>query len=72
MKEENRRPIQSRNTLWAKKISQFLANKDISPNQISVFSIITSIYHYIYFIRKRRKTSSFMSEIKVVQFAVKV
>ena len=50
MTEENRRPIQSRNTLWAKKISQFLANKNISPNQISVFSIIPAMIMFFLYL----------------------
>jgi phosphatidylglycerophosphate synthase len=45
--EENRRPIQSRDTAWAKKISQFLAKKNISPNQISVFSIFPALLMFV-------------------------
>lgn len=36
---ENRRPISSRSTGWANKIAQFLSQKSITPNQISIASI---------------------------------
>ncbi len=38
-----RRPLKSRGTKWAKSFARFLAKRDISPNTISVFSIIFSI-----------------------------
>lgn len=37
--DENRRPIKSRSAGWAKRITDRLVKKDISPNQISVASI---------------------------------
>ncbi len=38
--ETNRRPIEARSANWAQKSAQFLANTNISPNQISVASVI--------------------------------
>jgi phosphatidylglycerophosphate synthase len=37
--EENRRPIQARSAAWAQGMAQWLASRNISPNQISVASI---------------------------------
>lgn len=37
--DENRRPIKSRSAGWAKRVTDRLVKKDISPNQISVASI---------------------------------
>lgn len=37
--EKNRRPIGARSASWARKSAQFLANTNISPNQISVASV---------------------------------
>lgn len=59
--EENRRPIQSRDTAWAKKISQFLAKKNISPNQISVFSIFPALLMFV--ICLFYKTNIFLSVV---------
>jgi CDP-diacylglycerol--glycerol-3-phosphate 3-phosphatidyltransferase len=37
--EKNRRPIEARSANWAQKSAQFLANTNVSPNQISVASV---------------------------------
>lgn len=37
--ENNRRPIEARSAKWAQKSAQFLANTNVSPNQISVASV---------------------------------
>lgn len=39
MRETDRRPIAARNTGWALRCAQWLARSDITPNQISVFSV---------------------------------
>ncbi|MFT5300606.1 MAG: phosphatidylglycerophosphate synthase [Mariniblastus sp.] len=39
----DRRPINSRNTGWAKRISSALVNANISPNSISVFGMLAAI-----------------------------
>lgn len=36
---DNRRPIKSRSTLWARRITEALSRSNISPNQISVASL---------------------------------
>lgn len=41
--ENNRRPIEARSANWAKKSASFLAATNISPNQISVFSVIFAL-----------------------------
>ncbi|MHC8407124.1 CDP-alcohol phosphatidyltransferase family protein [Pseudomonas sp. TMB3-21] len=38
--DDNRRPIKTRSAGWAKGFTGYLVKKDISPNQISVFSIV--------------------------------
>ena len=38
--EENRRPIKARSAAWAQGIAQWLARNNISPNQISVASVL--------------------------------
>lgn len=40
--KENRRPIEARSANWAQKSAQFLANTNISPNQISIASVFFS------------------------------
>lgn len=42
--EENRRPIAARSAGWAKAYSALLARSAITPNQISSFSIVFSIF----------------------------
>lgn len=36
----DRRPLASRNTLWAQRLAQYLASSSITPNQISVGSMV--------------------------------
>jgi phosphatidylglycerophosphate synthase len=40
---DNRRPIASRDTGWAKKAALVLAKNNVSPNTISIFSILFSL-----------------------------
>jgi phosphatidylglycerophosphate synthase len=40
MSAADRRPLASRNTPWARRIASMLARSTITPNQISVFSIV--------------------------------
>ncbi|CAN5253153.1 hypothetical protein BH09BAC6_BH09BAC6_26000 [soil metagenome] len=46
---ENRRPIASRDTGWAKKAALLLSKKNISPNTISIISIAFSLLSLISF-----------------------
>ncbi|MFY8116813.1 MAG: CDP-alcohol phosphatidyltransferase family protein [Roseateles sp.] len=39
-KQDNRRPIQSRASTWAKVVAAYLARSALTPNQISVLSIL--------------------------------
>lgn len=41
--KEDRRPIASRSTLWANQTAQYLAQKNITPNQISVCSMFFAL-----------------------------
>ena len=41
--ETNRRPIAARSATWARKFSAYLASSSVTPNQISVFSIVFAI-----------------------------
>ncbi|MNK88913.1 CDP-alcohol phosphatidyltransferase [compost metagenome] len=41
--DDNRRPISARSTGWAKRITDLLVKRDISPNQISVASIFFAL-----------------------------
>ena len=41
--DDNRRPIKTRSAAWAKHITDRLVKKAISPNQISVFSIVFAL-----------------------------
>lgn len=40
MSEADRRPLASRDTAWARRIASALARSSITPNQISVFSVV--------------------------------
>lgn len=40
---ENRRPIKARSSSWAQKLAKYLSNTGITPNQISLLSIVFSI-----------------------------
>jgi phosphatidylglycerophosphate synthase len=42
--DENRRPIKTRSAGWAKRITAILVKRDISPNQISVASIVFALF----------------------------
>lgn len=46
---ESRRPIASRESGWAKKTASFLAKRNVSPNLISIFSIIFSFVSLLAF-----------------------
>jgi phosphatidylglycerophosphate synthase len=41
--DENRRPIKTRSAGWAKRITAWLVNSGISPNQISVISMLFAL-----------------------------
>ncbi|WP_137807844.1 CDP-alcohol phosphatidyltransferase family protein [Pseudomonas sp. G(2018)] len=41
--DDNRRPIKARSTGWAKRITDLLVKRDISPNQISVASVFFAL-----------------------------
>jgi phosphatidylglycerophosphate synthase len=41
--DDNRRPIKARSTGWAKRITDLLVKRDISPNQISVASVLFAL-----------------------------
>lgn len=41
--DENRRPINTRSAGWAKRFTEILVNRDISPNQISVVSMLFAL-----------------------------
>jgi hypothetical protein len=45
----NRRPIASRDTGWAKRTASFLAQRNISPNFISILSIVFSALSFLSF-----------------------
>jgi len=45
----DRRPLKSRGTAWAKGLAKFLANTGITPNQISILSIVMSFIAMISF-----------------------
>jgi phosphatidylglycerophosphate synthase len=45
----NRRDVSSRNTKFAKRAAFWIANRNISPNTISVFSIVFSLFTLISF-----------------------
>lgn len=47
--ESNRRPIASRDSGWAKRTASFLASKNVSPNTISVFSIVFALLSLVVF-----------------------
>ncbi|MEM6341393.1 MAG: CDP-alcohol phosphatidyltransferase family protein, partial [Pseudomonadota bacterium] len=40
----NRRPLNSRNTRWADRITLWLAARDITPNQISQASMVCALF----------------------------
>ena len=40
MESDSRRPIQARSSLWAQRTASWLATRSITPNQISVVSIV--------------------------------
>jgi phosphatidylglycerophosphate synthase len=42
MNTESRRPLKTRSRAWAKKAAALLASTDISPNQISVVSVVVA------------------------------
>lgn len=46
--EESRRPLKVRGATWSKKIASYLSKKDITPNQISLASIVFSIFAAIF------------------------
>lgn len=41
--DENRRPIKTRSAGWARRITEILVKRDLSPNQISVASIVFAL-----------------------------
>lgn len=49
MGEMDRRPIKSRNTNWARSFAAFLAKVGVTPNTISVFSVVFSGLALVFF-----------------------
>ena len=45
----DRRPLKSRGTFWAQKLAQLIAGTGISPNQISILSIVMSLISLVFF-----------------------
>ncbi|MDR9750300.1 CDP-alcohol phosphatidyltransferase family protein [Pseudomonas sp. SZMC_28357] len=41
--DDNRRPIKARSAGWARRITELLVKKDLSPNEISVISIVFAL-----------------------------
>ncbi len=56
--EEARRPLKVRSSGWSKNIASYLSKKSITPNQISVVSIVFSIFS-AFFILKISSATSF-------------
>lgn len=50
MDNANRRPIKARNTRWATNIAIFLKNIGITPNQISIMSVIFAFFAAVAFV----------------------
>ncbi|MFW2552081.1 CDP-alcohol phosphatidyltransferase family protein [Aliarcobacter butzleri] len=48
MKDSNRRPLKVRGSVWSQKFASYLSKKDITPNQISIGSIVTSFIASIF------------------------
>lgn len=46
----NRRPLKVRDTKLAREFASFLSKRDITPNQISIFSIIFSVFAAIFLV----------------------
>ncbi len=44
-----RRPIKTRGALWAQKIAQLLASKDITPNHISLMSVLFALLACLFY-----------------------
>src|ERR1700690_3897928 len=40
--DENRRPLKTRSTRWARRLAGFLVSTQLSPDQISVLSIVVA------------------------------
>jgi phosphatidylglycerophosphate synthase len=56
--EEARRPLKVRGASWSKNIASFLSKKSITPNQISIASIVASIIASIFILLIPNATSS--------------
>lgn len=48
--ESTRRPLKVRGAAWSQKIARYLSKKSITPNQISIASIVFSIFAAIFII----------------------
>lgn len=48
MKDSNRRPLKVRGSVWSQKFASYLSKKDITPNQISIGSIVASFIASIF------------------------
>lgn len=46
--DNTRRPLKVRGSVWSQKIASYLSKKDITPNQISIGSIISSVIASIF------------------------
>ena len=49
----DRRPLKSRDTVWAKKSAIFLAGRGVTPNAISLFSVVVSAIACLAFVATR-------------------
>lgn len=48
MSDNNRRPLKVRGSIWSQKFASYLSKKDITPNQISIASIVASFIASIF------------------------
>jgi phosphatidylglycerophosphate synthase len=48
MENNNRRPLKVRGSVWSQKFASYLSKKDITPNQISIGSIVASFIASIF------------------------
>lgn len=57
---KNRRPLNSRNTSWARKITRLLATSGITPNQISQLSMVAALIAGVAFWMSGANTDPFL------------
>lgn len=63
-----RRPIKTRGAAWAISMAKLMANVGVTPNQISILSVVFSIISFVFFFKSNTESLKVMSLVLAAVF----